>query len=309
MKDRFWFVYMAHGGWQFRKQAILSIFSLVEKGPVPGKILVYTDRPEEFENLPAEPVLLDKSRIKRWRGPYGYTHRMKMGLLRDLFGEAEGHVVFVDSDTFWTDGSIKVCEFLHDGCAVMHDREGVLSEGFFPQYLAALRKTEILKKEGIPVSAPKPVWIFNSGILGLPSTMNPDLLEETLRLCDFLCRDVPFTMEWVEQVAFSYIFQNRGIKIKTCAADLLHYWRDSFEFSRWIRKCSQEELIGLGKSTERVSQLIEEGRTRKRSFWNQLLLRAKRLERSARKRKRESLVLLERLKFKILGMDSPEGRH
>jgi hypothetical protein len=301
MNERFQFVYMAYGGWQFRKQAVVSISSLIPKMPDPGAILLYTDRPEEFESLPAEPVVLSKSRIKSWRGPYGYTHRMKIEMLRDLFSQGKGHVVFVDSDTFWTKGPEKICESLRGGCPVMHACENELSEAFFPQYLAAIRKSDLLKKAGLPVAPPGSLWVYNSGILGLPLTMNPGLLDEVLLACDFLCRHVPFTMEWVEQVAFSFIYQSRGIEIGTCSADLLHYWRDSFEFSRGIRKRSQDELIELGKHPELVLELIEEGRKQKRSFWNQLLVRTKRLARSLRKRKREYLVLREVLKCKMSG--------
>ncbi len=301
MKDRFWFVYLAYGGRQFRRQAVLSICSLTKKMPAASKILVYTDKPGEFENLPVEPRLLTKSRIKSWKGPYGFSHRMKIELLMDLFSEADGHLVYVDSDTFWTGGPESICEFLRQGCAVMHEREHELSKAFFPQYLATIRKTDLLKNAGLPVTAPSPLWSFNAGVLGLPSTMEPVLLEEVLRMCDLLSRNVPMSMEWVEQTAFSYIFQSRGMQIMTCATDLLHYWRDSFEFGRAIRKSSLEELMELGRAPGRILELIEEGRRRRRSFWNQLLVRSKRLERSVRKRRRELLVLLEALKFKVPG--------
>jgi hypothetical protein len=305
MKDRFWFVYMAYGGWQFRKQAVLSILSLAEKMPAASKILVYTDRPGEFENLPVEPRLLTKSRIKSWKGPYAFSHRMKIELLMDLFSEAGGHLLYVDSDTFWTGGTESIYESLRQGCAVMHERERELSQVFFPQYLATIRKTDLLKNAGLPVTSPSPLWIFNAGILGLPSTMNPVLLEEVLRMCDLLSRSVPMKMEWVEQAAFSYIFQSRGMQIMTCATDLLHYWRDSFEFGRSIRKYSREELMELCGKPGRILELVEEARSHRRSFWNQLLVRSKRLERSLRKRKREFLVYLEALKFKVLGNRQP----
>jgi hypothetical protein len=305
MKDRFLFVYLAHGGWEFRKEAVLSISSLAEKGPLPGKILVYTDRPDEFKNLPVEPVLLTKSRIKSWQGPYGFMHRMKIELLRELLREGRGHLIFVDSDTVWRDGPARICEFLHDGCVVLQDREHKLSEAFFPEYLAVLSDTGLLKKEGLPVTAQRPLWMFNTGVVGLPSAMNPDVLEDALRMCDLLARSVPFKMTWVEQTAYSYIFQSLGMEIRTCAEEVLHYWRDSFEFSRLIKKCSQDELTELGKAPDRVLELIEEGRRRKRSFWNQLLARAKRLKRSINKRKRESLVFLETLKFRFQGNGQP----
>jgi hypothetical protein len=260
MKDRFRFVYLAHGGWEFRKEAVLSISSLVEKRPFPGEILVYTDRPEEFENLPVEPVLLTKSMIKSWQGPYRFMHRMKIELLRELFREGGGHLVFVDSDTVWTDGPAEICEFLRDGYVVMQTCEHKISRGFFPEYLAIVNDSGLLEKSGLPVTTQRPLWMFNSGVVGLPSTMPPELLEDALRMCDLLSRSVPSRITWVEQTAFSYIIQSRGMQIRTCAPEVFHYWRDSFEFSRRIKRCSQRELIELGKAPGRVLELIEEGR-------------------------------------------------
>jgi hypothetical protein len=299
MKDRFRFVYLVHSGWEFHKQAVLSISSLVEKRPFPGEILVYTDRPEAFKNLPVEPVLLTKKLIKSWQGPYGFNHRMKIELLRGLFGQGEGHLVYVDSDTFWTEGPERISEFLRGGCAVMHEREQDLSKAFFPEYLAILSDAGLLEKAGLPVTTKRPLWMVNAGVLGLPSTMDPELLEDVLRLCDLLSRAVPFKMTWVEQTAYTYIFQSRGMGIKTCGAEVYHYWRDSFEFNRLIRKCPEKELIELGKAPERVFELIEKGKKNRRGFRNQFLLRIKRLERSIDKRKREFLVFLDRLKFGV----------
>lgn len=305
-KEQLLFVYMAHGGWQFRRQAALSVLSLVRNGPVSGRILVYTDQPGEFRNLPVEPVPLDKARIHSWKGPYGYIHRMKIALLACLFKESRGHVVFVDSDTVWTRGPAKIYESLENGSPVMHERERQLSERFFPQYLKVFEKTGLMKNAGLPVVSTEQFWVYNSGVLGLPSSMNPAVLEETLRLCDLLCREAPSAMEWVEQTVFSYIFQGHGIRIDTCEGDLLHYWRDSFEFGRRLKKCSFEDLAALGKDPERVVELIEEARKGKRGFVNQLLVRTKRLGRSMRKRKRESLVLLETLRWRILGRGRKE---
>jgi hypothetical protein len=301
MKEQVAFVYLAYGGGQFRRQAVLSILSLLQYGPIPGRIVVHTDRPDEFEKLPVEPVLLDKDTIRRWKGPYGYTHRIKVELLKSLFKVSDRHLVFVDSDTVWMHSPEGIYKSLQEGCAVMHLRENQLSNSFFPHYLAVLENTDLIKKESIPVVPVEQFWLYNSGVLGLPSTMNPSFLEETLRMCDLLSRSVPFAMEWVEQVAFSYIFLGHGMRIDTCDSDLHHYWRDSFELNRRLKKCSPEDLEALAKKPGRVLELIEEARKDKRSFVNQLLLRTKRLGRSLRKRKREFLVILDKLMRKVSG--------
>ena len=305
MKDRVRFVYLVHGGQEFYRQAVLSISSLAGKMPFDGEILVYTDRPGKFENLPVEPVLLSKRRIKSWQGPYRFNHRMKIELLRDLFTPGEGHLVYVDSDTFWMEGPDRIFEFLRGGHAVMYEREHDLSKNFFPEYLSVLSDEAVMKEAGLPVAPGGPLWMVNAGILGLPSTMDPSVLEEVLRTCDLLSIAVPFKMMWVEQTAYTYIFQSRGMEIKTCAAEVLHYWRDSFEFNRLMKKFSEKELRELGKKPAQVLELIEEGRKSRRSLRNQFLLRVKRVQRSINKRRMESLVFLEKLKSKLW---SPKGR-
>jgi hypothetical protein len=226
---------------------------------------------------------------------------MKIELLRDLFKQGRGHLVYVDSDTFWMKGPARICEFLENGCAVMHEREHDLSRLYFPEYLAILSDAGRMEKAGLPVTTQSPLWMVNAGVLGLPSTMGPELLEEVLRTCDMLSRAVPHKMTWVEQTAYTYIFQSRGMEIKTCASEILHYWRDSFEFNRQIRKFSQEDFMELAKAPERVLELIEEGKRNRRGFWNQFLLRVKRMERSIYKRRRESLVFMEKLKSVATG--------
>jgi hypothetical protein len=301
MNRSFLFVYLAYGGWQFRKEAVLSIFSLLEKGPVPGKILVFTDRPREFDDLPVETVPVTKQQIRKWRGPYGYTHRVKIELVRNVLEKYRTPIIFVDSDSFWTNSPGHICRCIEDGFPVMHEKENALSQSFFPNYLAVIKRAAALEKEGLPSNVPEKLWVYNSGVIGLPGDLSPALLDQVARFCDFLCRSAPFRMEWVEQVAFSYIFQSLGFEIQTCPDDLCHYWRDSFEFSRQIKSFSPEALKELGRDEGRVRQLIQAGKDRKRSFGNQVLVRTKRVGRSFRKRKREFLVFMEMFKLKFFG--------
>lgn len=294
--SRFIFVYLAHGGRQFRKQAELSIASLASHGPIPGDILVYTDRPADFEGLPATPVPFTKDQKKRWRGPYGFTHRVKTELVRHVFLQTGKNVVFIDSDTFWTNGPERICESLESGHIVMQERENILSESFFPQYLAVMRKHDLLERAGFPVHDPAPIVVYNSGVIGLPRTLNPEILDQVVRFCDFFCRNVPRTMEWAEQFAFSYIFQTAGPEIKTCDGDLCHYWRTSFEVNRRIQNCTRGMLLDLARDSARLHEIVQEGNEIRRTFGNQVLTRTKRLQRSFRKRKREFLVFLESLR-------------
>ena len=306
MNDFCTVLYLAYGGWQFRKQAVVSISSLLGMGPIPGKIIAFTDRPRDFERLPIEIIHISQEQIKKWKGPYGFTHRLKMELVLDVLKKSGNSVVYVDSDTFWIRNPGNIFRFLEEGFPVMHMCEQPVADHFFPEYRELVKKKPLLEQAGIPTSIPEQIWIYNAGVIGLPGDMDPELPVQAMALCDLLSRHVPFKMEWVEQFAFSYIFQSLGFEIKTCAEDLCHYWRDSFEFGRQIRSFSQETLIELGRDGKHIRQLIETGSRQKRSFYNQLLVRTKRLIRSCKRRKRESLVFAEKLR-RWMGLSAGDG--
>ncbi len=301
MAGNFIVLYLAFGGWQFRKQAILSISSLLQSGPVPGKILVFTDFPADFESLPVQTELLEKQQAKRWRGPYGFTLRIKIELLREVLKKYGNPVIFIDSDTLWLNSPAGICRLIEQGACVFHEREPDISESHFPEYLAAARKKDLLLKEDLPATDLQRLWYYNSGVIGLPGDFDPDILVLIARFCDFVCRDAPRKMQWAEQFAYSYIFQSMGIKMDTCAGDIFHYWRDSINLSRQIRSCSTQMLIELGRDRKKIYALIEAGKNRERSFANQVLVRTKRLGRSLRKRRREFLVFVEALKHSLHG--------
>ncbi|MFZ2446021.1 MAG: hypothetical protein WAW37_06670 [Syntrophobacteraceae bacterium] len=299
MTKSFIFVYLAHGGRQFRKGAVLSISSLLATGPVPGDIVVFTDRPGDFEGLPVEIAPLTKALLKKWKGPYGFTHRVKIELIRDVLEKYGKSVIFMDSDTFWTESPAGICRFLDEGFPVLHEREAVLSETYFPEYLAVVRDREKLAGAGLSPADLKELWVHNAGVIGIPRAMDPDILEQVARFCDFMSRDVPRLMEWSEQLAFSYTFHSLGLEIKAADGCVFHYWRDSFEFMRQIGRFSNRMLFDLGRDTERIFKLIEVGRSTRRSLGNQVLVRTRRLGRSLRKRRRELLVFLDILKLKF----------
>ena len=171
----------------------------------------------------------------------------------------------------------------------------MLSESFFPEYLRVMKKKDLLEKEGFVYKGSAELLIYNSGVIGLPKDFNCEILEQIVSLCDFLSMNVPSRMEWVEQLAFSYILPRVG-RIETCEKDIFHYWGDSFEFSRQIKAYSNSMLLQLCKDKEQIDFLLSKGRSFGRSFGNQFLLRAKRLKRSFKKRRSEWLVFWEKLK-------------
>lgn len=292
------FLYLSYGSWQFRKQAILSIQSLIVRKVPLKNIVVFTDYPDEFRDVSAEIIPATKSQIKEWQGRFAYPHRLKIELIRYVFNKFERSLLYIDSDTIWLNDPTRICNLLDNGCLVMYEKEQMLSESFFPEYLRVMKKKDLLEKGGFVYREPEELWIYNTGVIGLPKEFNSEILDQILYFCDFLSMNVSSRTEWVEQLAFSYILERVG-RIETCEKDIFHYWSDSFEFCRQIKAYSNSMLLQLCQDKEQINFLISKGRSFRRNFGNQFLLRAKRLRYSCKKRRSEWLIFLEKIKLKL----------
>jgi hypothetical protein len=206
-------------------------------------------------------------------------------------------MVYVDSDTIWLSSPSAVLEAMAAGKVVFHDREARLSNTFFPEYLQALRLGGYFRDEQLMPDGKSNIFIYNAGIVGLPSSISDELLDRVLRLCDYLVLQVPQKMEWVEQLAFSYVLA-RAANVETCTANVLHYWRDSAVFTRAVKDYSIEQLFQLCCDHEALDRLLSAERSAKRSIANQLVVRTNRLWRSVTKRRRELYVFLENMKYR-----------
>ena len=95
------FLYQAYGSWHFAKQAVLAVLSLLRHGVSPDDVIVFTDAPEEFADLKIHVLQATAATIKAWQRPYCHPHRLKIELIRHIFGSVKTPLVYLDSDTVW----------------------------------------------------------------------------------------------------------------------------------------------------------------------------------------------------------------
>ena len=94
------------------------------------KVVVYTDRPQDFAdlgpNVTCEPM--DEGRQRHWRGDIDFVHRVKLEVLVDCLTRHEGVLLYVDSDTYFTADPWPLYDAIEPRTALMHERAGRLSE-------------------------------------------------------------------------------------------------------------------------------------------------------------------------------------
>jgi hypothetical protein len=285
------FVYQAYGPWHFAKQAVLAVLSLLRHGVPTDDVIVFTDVPEAFADLKVHILQATAATIKAWQRPYCHPHRLKIELIRHIFGSVRTPLVYLDSDTVWLNSPARVVQLLNDGASVMHDWEG--SPTWLSDIHAVMQNEDLIKKAGLLFGPTAGAAMYNAGVLGLSRQLDPAVLDHGCRMCDFLSMHAPRQMTWAEQMTFSYLLQSAG-RVETCKQDVLHYWRESFDFARQIQDFSRGQLFDLCQNQEQLDHLLAASRTVNGTFGNQILKCTKRFQRSLIKRKRILWAIAQR---------------
>jgi hypothetical protein len=286
------FVYQAYGARRFRLQAEMSIRSLLAHGVSGDNVLVFTDRPREFERLSIEPLHATPALVRNWAGPCGFHHRVKIELIGHVQLVFGGSVIYADSDTAWCGSPDALYSHLDSGNFVMHQCEQELSDSFHPEYRAALRLLEARGRLGALAGHVLEARMYNAGIVGLPHHSG-QILQRVLTLCDDLSLMLPRRMELVEQLAFSYVLPRFGA-IKTCPNQVHHYWRESFEVFQSLESMTPEEVERLSNDPAELERLFADAQRHRIGIAGQYRKRAARLAQSVARRKREIRAVVAR---------------
>lgn len=203
--------------------AILSAWRAARSDDRIG-LLLYTDDPMFFADLPVEIREVSAEELDRWQGTDGYTHRRKTEVIRDAL-HRQGHpVAFIDSDTYFRGPAWPIFERIGPGKSVLHLLEGRLLHSNSPAKQALSRhvaETEFTNVAGLPVRIDPNAASWNSGVCGL----HPDdahLLDETLHLIDQLWASHKETHD-LEQFALGQVLE-RHTAIQAADDVVFHYW-------------------------------------------------------------------------------------
>ncbi len=272
------FVQIAYGRKFFKRIATLSIISLKNLG-VPGEnILLLTDDPLFFKNLGVHFLNHSNEEITDWMGPLNYPLRLKIKTCIEVRKKHPGkRIVFFDADTYWN--QLPPADV---SLPFLHCDEPWTNEASLVGY-RAIAESMHLKRSGM----------FNSGLIGLPKTVDSQILSTVLELADRICMRLTSKMYLAEQYAFSCVVSS--LPNFTTAQDCaLHYWNCSSEIESLTQHLSDSEFASL--SQDDFKKLISQSLELQKTFANKVRRRFSKLKRSFRKRITEAKALFIRQK-------------
>ena len=220
-------LYQAYGPPGIRHEAAFSILSAYAAGGLgAARVVVYTDAPQEFEQLLGQQPEISYQHIEaaqwqQWRGDIDFVHRVKIEVLRHAAAHYPGPLLYLDTDTLWECPPAEVLAWLSAGPRLLHVAEGTLSRGSYLNRKIGryLRKTGFVSACNGPAIGPD-TPMYNAGVLGLHAADAP-LLTQVLCLTEELYRHYPKHV--MEQLAFSAVLSAAG-PVREAAPGIFHYW-------------------------------------------------------------------------------------
>jgi hypothetical protein len=220
-------LYLSYGQGLHEQEVAFSILSARHwAGPGANEIrfLVYTDRPESFARLPVTIELVTREQWDEWAGPFQFSHRRKIMALRHALEKYPGATVLLDGDTWLRKSPELLFPRVGPGRAVMHIREGRLTEIKMPiplEMAGLLQRYRFTDPGGRVLEIPASSAIWNAGVVGMHSS-DMGLLKEILHLTDQFC--AKSKLHILEQFAFSYFLGQRMAQLREAADLVFHYW-------------------------------------------------------------------------------------
>jgi hypothetical protein len=218
-------LYQAYGSPDILNEALLSILSYLRQ-PAGATVLVYTDQPAHFQAILGDAagvayVFIEPAQWRAWRGEIDFVHRVKIKVLQHAAAHYAGQLLYVDTDTIFTQSVAPVFAALAQGERFMHISEGRLGDG---NPLNRKINRALQHASGGPALVAGPIGpstrMYNAGVLGLRST-DALLLAEVLALTEQLYRLYPKHV--MEQLAFSVVWARSGA-VREASPWVHHYW-------------------------------------------------------------------------------------
>ncbi|MBB2148412.1 hypothetical protein [Pedobacter gandavensis] len=215
--------------------SILSFYSWSTSDLKGLRILIYTDHPQFFEpylgHIPIEYVLLTEALRKEMLGALDFIHRIKVGVIDLTFKQyPNDHLLFIDSDTFFTEDPKMLWNGFKAGQSFMHTKEHTLEQGF--QFFNAINMgkhpkdfLDYISNRDFTVKDKtlrfdKNDYSWNSGVLGLHTSFST-VMPDVIKLSDEFYANSKWFVS--EQLAFALILQKTTDIVPT-EDFVAHYW-------------------------------------------------------------------------------------
>ncbi|WP_146211019.1 hypothetical protein [Quadrisphaera granulorum] len=220
-------VYISFGEGRHVDEVRFSVQTAARHLPTGGgswRITLWTDRPEQWKDLPVEVVEVSSEQARAWMGPHQYVWRAKIEVLSAaLEASGGGRCLYVDGDTWWKRSPSVVFDRIGPGRSVMHLREGRPPAPEVAALQHVLGRHEPLDLTGRPWAFPADRDSWNAGVIGLHPA-DAAVCAEVAHLTDQLLEhgfdDHSHTSE---QLAFAVGLASRTTVSESRDA-VIHYW-------------------------------------------------------------------------------------
>jgi hypothetical protein len=185
------------------------------------RIVVYTDDPTLFHDLPVHTEVVTRAALTEWAGPFNHMFRRKAVAIREAMKTCRGTLLYCDTDTYFLKHPGKVFERIGPGRSVMHVKEGTPASVRADDLSAVLTQQTLTKRDGQRWNLSPQTPIFNAGVIGLHEDDAP-LVDEAIHLIDQICPHLP-TYFGTEQFSFSASLSEHN-QVSTADDVIHHYW-------------------------------------------------------------------------------------
>lgn len=224
-------VYLAFGPRRLVEATAFSALTLMKAAETSQRwrLVVYTDQAAVFERygVAAEFVQLDE--IRKSEGALDYAHRIKILALQHCAEHYDGHLLYLDGDTYWKRPAGELFARLAPGRSVMHQREWLLSNGEIPGLFDALYGSAFSSPTLVAGRRPTAA-MWNAGVIGL-SVSDLGVLTSVLDAADELYEVRRFHL--AEQLAWSLSLDGRT-EVSSADDVVFHYWAAREELTHRI---------------------------------------------------------------------------
>jgi len=219
-------VYQAYSSIDNLNEVIYSIASFFRlSNQLPVNIVVYTDNELYLKQfLPSDVVYenLSAEKQRMWRGEIDFVHRIKIEMLIDSCSKYPGNILYLDTDTIFTQSTDSLFRSIEAGKGILHTCEGPLSVPISSIFVKISRKIKdlVFLVRGEEMRIPEDQEVWNGGVIGFNSAQIR-LLFNVLDLTDLMYKI--YHSHITEQLSFSFIF-SRNYSLLSAGDQVFHYW-------------------------------------------------------------------------------------